>query len=229
MRVGGGRINQCGRETEGALLHRAVEDLLLALQFLRRGRTVLHAEDLLADRRDRRERPEVDRRPAILQRVQVAVESGPVVLQVISVESHPVGRVAGPQRRRAAFANDFRRDALADVALAVGVHEERDARLPLHVDESRRHDVAGGVDCPPRATGRRADRDDAVAPDRDVGAAGRSSGPVDEVAVLDHEVELRRAGGGRKQRDADNGRESEMHAEFSAIDSRRSVGAAAPR
>ena len=50
------RIDQRRRESKRALLHRALEDVLFALQFVRRRQAVLHPEHLLADVGDRRER-----------------------------------------------------------------------------------------------------------------------------------------------------------------------------
>ncbi len=47
-----------------------------------------------------------------------------------------------PERRRAALADDLAGDALAKVALAVAVGQQRGARLPLHVDEARRRPSA---------------------------------------------------------------------------------------
>ncbi len=43
---------------------------------------------------------------------------------------------------------DFRGDALANLALGVAVFEERVIGMRVHVDESRRHDQAAGVDLP---------------------------------------------------------------------------------
>ena len=56
-----------------------------------------------------------------------------------------VGSV-GPERRRAAFADDFAGDALSQMTLTVAVGEQRRARLALDVDEAGRDDQAGRID-----------------------------------------------------------------------------------
>ena len=57
--IGRRRINQCGREPERPVLHRVVQDVFFSLQFVRGRQAVLHAEHVLADHRDRRERSDV--------------------------------------------------------------------------------------------------------------------------------------------------------------------------
>ena len=89
------------------------------------------------------------------------------------------------------FADDLAGDALPQVALAGAVGEQRDARLPLHVDEAGGHDAARGVDHV-AGGGRRqvADGRDAIAGNADIGTARGRVEPVDDLATADDDVEF---------------------------------------
>jgi hypothetical protein len=78
------------------------------------------------------------------------------------------------------------------VALAVAVGQQRRARLPLHVDETRRHNQARGIDLTPGACrGEVADRRDAIAADADIGAPRGLAAAVDHLAASNDHVERR--------------------------------------
>src|SRR5262249_39175170 len=122
------------------------------------------------------------------ERAEIAVEAGPVVRDPEPFDGRLVRRFLRPQRRRAALADDLGRDALPDVALASAVGQQRHARLTLNIDESRRDPAAGRINLRTCTAFDRADRDDAIALDSDVGPSRRSARPVDDVAVPDDDV-----------------------------------------
>ena len=96
--------------------------------------------------------------------------------------------------RRRSFADHFRRDALADLALRVSVVEQRVLGVSVHVDEAGRDHLAGGVD---DARGLRAvetpDSRNMSSANSHIGLDPRISRPVDDMpASNDDVVGLRR-------------------------------------
>jgi hypothetical protein len=60
--------------------------------------------------------------------------------------------------------------------------------MRVHVDESRRDNLAGGVDLGPTFPGDFSESHDAIALHRDVTQHGRFSGSIDEPALTDDEI-----------------------------------------
>ena len=83
------------------------------------------------------QRAEVDGDAAGRQPLEVLVVAGPVHRLAGAGQRLAAGGLRRPERRRVALADDLAGDALAQVALAAAVDEQRRARLPLHVDEAR--------------------------------------------------------------------------------------------
>src|SRR5439155_25881217 len=100
-------------------------------------------------------------------------------------------------------------DALANVAFAVAVGQQRRARLSLHVDESWRDHASGGVDLFAGSTRYAADCDNATVTHCHVGAPRRRAGAVDHLAVADDEVVAGAAGNSDSQTQRAN--KSEFH------------------
>jgi hypothetical protein len=99
------------------------------------------------------------------------------------------------RRDRSPFAGNLGGDALVDLGGEVWVHENRRFRLAEHVDEPRRHDHAVGVDAACGwLIGEAADRGNASAAKTDVSRVPGRARPVDDAAVLDHDVEGRCCG-----------------------------------
>ena len=92
---------------------------------------------------------------------------------------------------RFAFAHDFERHALANIALRTAILHERFSRPTQHIDEAGRDVEAFGVDFR-FASGvvQLTDRRDAVAIDCDVTNHGRVATAVVNRAVADNDVEL---------------------------------------
>ena len=86
------------------------------------------------------------------------------------------------------FAHHFGGDALRHLAEAAPVHRQAELGMGMHIDEARRHDLAGGVDHLFRFHGRAADIDDPVALDGNILLHPGTARAVHDVAVLDQDV-----------------------------------------
>ena len=92
-------------------------------------------------------------------------------------------------RHGIAFAGDLGGDALVDLRGQAGIDEHGQLGLAKHVNESRRDDLAGGVDgLPARRSGQVADGGDAARADADVARVPGRAAAVDDVAVGDDQV-----------------------------------------
>ena len=114
---------------------------IMRVQLLGRRGAVVEADDLAADQRRRHQRTEVHGDAAAGQPLEVLVVAGPVHRLAGAGQRLAAGRLRRPEGRRIALADDLAGDALAQVALAAAVDEQRRARLPLHVDEPRADDL----------------------------------------------------------------------------------------
>jgi len=95
------------------------------------------------------------------------------------------------RRHRFAFSGDLGGDALEDLRRHMRIDQHGDFRLTKHVDESRRHDQAVGVDhLPGMRVGEVADRGDATILHGDIGRVPGRTRTVDDVAVADDGVVL---------------------------------------
>jgi len=137
----------------------------------------------------------------MVEALPVAIERLPVDGQVeLRVEVAPL--LEGPRIDRSdGFALNVEDggDSLADLGLRPAVDEDIERGLAEQVDEAWGDDPGGDLDAAPcRCIGEVAHGDDPLAPDAHVGAHPWRSGPVDDVAVLEDEVErFRSATAGR--------------------------------
>ena len=173
-----------------------------------RRRLALHrllAHHVEADRGVAHERAHVDRGAAALDRVQVLRErlEGPLgadaraqrverhAFHLLEREEHEL-TVRGPRRRdaEAAVAHHHRGDAVPRRDGQHAVPEDLGVVVGVDVDEAGRDDGAVGVEHPIGGAGRGPDRGDPSVADRDVGAACRRAGPVDDRSAADQEVEM---------------------------------------
>src|SRR4029450_11814922 len=81
---------------------------------------------------------------------------------------------------RAAFANHFRRDTLADLAFRVAVDEQREVRVRMRIDEAGGDHLPAGVDRSRRGAADAADTGDAAVANRDRSGNRRSAGAIDD-------------------------------------------------
>ena len=77
LRVGRGRVDQRSADTERALAHRLPHEFLHALQLVRRRRTIVEADLVLAHRGRADERGDVHRHALLGQELEVVAERGP--------------------------------------------------------------------------------------------------------------------------------------------------------
>src|SRR5262249_16837654 len=140
---------ECGRQVDGALLHRLRNQLLHLLDLRRRRAPVLEADDHAPYLLRRDARGDVDRRTFLIETPEVAIESGPVDIDA----APPLGlllvfleHAALERRHRHALADHVERHALAYFAFAIAVGNDRVVGMGVEVDEARRDDHALGVD-----------------------------------------------------------------------------------
>jgi hypothetical protein len=115
------RIDQCAREAQRPGAHPAVDELLHAPHLVGRRRTIVEPDHFAPRKRSRHQRAEVDRDAPVLETVEIPVKGGPVHPQAEPAEGVAIHRSFRPERRAGRLADDFRGDALTDVALAVAV------------------------------------------------------------------------------------------------------------
>ena len=141
-------VDERAREAEGPFLHGLRHRGLHGLELRGRRRAVLLADDQVADAPRADERPQVDRRAAALQLLEVAGQRREgrrvAVVRVRGAAGLEHARVE--RRDRAALAGDLGRDALGDLAGGPAVDQHAVLRLPHHVDEAGRHHQAARVD-----------------------------------------------------------------------------------
>ncbi len=96
---------------------------------------------------------------------------------------------------RPAFAQNHRRDALADHALRVAIGQDRVVGMVVHVDEAGGNGEARGID---RALGggsrKRTQGDDPVAADADIAQERGIAGAVDQAPAANQQIEILRQG-----------------------------------
>ncbi len=197
FRIKGGRVNQRRADAERALAHRFAHEVLHAREFVRLRRAVFIAEFVNAHRRRADEGRDIRRHAARFKVVEIIAKARPrnvepdVALLLQALGAHGVGQGA----HRPALAEDFKRHALKEVALAAPVLDQRFGRPAQYIDEPRRDRPALRVD--DRFGGRFAeiaDRRDAVALDRDIGDDARRAHAVIDRPPTDDCV-IRRRGG----------------------------------
>ena len=148
-----GRVDQGRGQAEGAVFHRRANEPAHRLQLSVRWRALVHPFDVGPNGRRSHERAEVDRRAVALHRPQPGVEAmrarelagtfgGVGLVGLDKGDRAIVGGSVGP-----AFAHDFGRDALSNLADDPAVAGEQGfAGVALNVDETRADDQPCRVD-----------------------------------------------------------------------------------
>ena len=201
--VGGGfecrRVGESGAQADAAGLERLVEQRLHARNFGPGCRAI----DVVHDRRPQRgvahERRKIERRRRSFDLGHVLAHRRESVPLVVPQKVHR-GRGLGARERGEAdpaVPGHHRRHALADLRRHVGAGEHRPVIVRVRVDESRRDDQSGGVNLAGGFDVRIeviADRDDAVAGDRDVEVDTGSARAVDDIAGVNQQIARGRNG-----------------------------------
>ena len=180
-----------GREAEGAVAHRLVEERLHRLELVRVGPGERVAQDAAQQRPEPDVAGDVHRDPAA-PRARRSSRPGSSRRRCRRAPSTAAGRrlpLGGPGR--GVLAEDLGRDALADLALGVAVLEQQSVGMRVHVDEPGRDDQpAASMTRRARALGAdAADRGDPVAADRHVAVEPGVAGAVDDPAAADQDIE----------------------------------------
>jgi hypothetical protein len=194
--VGGGksagRREKAGRETIRSRVERLGQKRRHCLEFLARGVAIGEAHDhqpqcVVADQRhdiggSRRKAVEVIGK-ALIDEAEPRRARREVIAQQ--------GRFARQHRRAgiAAMADDFGGDALADLALRLGIERQGPVGMRLDVDKARRDHQAARIDHPRRlACDLRRDRGNAAIHDGDIGRHGGRAAAVDDIAAANDNV-----------------------------------------
>ncbi len=202
LRVHARRVRQPRRHADRALLH-ALGDQPPHVRQLRLGRLpVVPADGQGADRALRDQIGGVDR-DARVEPVQVLADRPPVEVDVVAGAVPPGDRAAhlaeravvDRRVRQPVLADDLQGDALRGLGAVVGVAQQGQVAVGVHVDEAGGQHQALGVQLPagggPLAAGRRGLLDDGHDPpavDHDVRPVGACAGAVDDVGVPDDQL-----------------------------------------
>ena len=197
-----------GRETEGAGTHGVGQQGRDSGGLGRRCRTVdgLVAHDVIAKRRQRRQKGQVGRGAAAFGRRHELRKTLPIPGDALvqHVEGHALD-VDQVMHRGVAPGRGARRDADPAVAHHHGGHavprRRRDHRVPadlrivvgVRIDESRGDDQVSGVDGARGGATDPADLDNFSIGDGDVAVPRRAAAAIDENAVPDQKIECHRA------------------------------------
>ncbi|MGX1118375.1 hypothetical protein RKD37_003738 [Streptomyces ambofaciens] len=200
--VHAGRVRQPRRHADRALLHALGDQAPHVLQLRLSGLPVVPADGEGAHRALRDQVGRVDR-DAPVQPVQVLADRPPVEVDVVARAVPPgdraahlaEGAVVDRRVRQPVLADDLQGDALRGLGAVVGVPQQCQVAVGVHVDEAGGEDQALGVQLAAclgalAAGGRRLldDRDDPAAVDHDVGAVGVGAGAVHDVGVPDDQL-----------------------------------------
>ena len=130
--------------------------------------------------------------PAPLEMREVFPERGPrdVEAEIALPREQLALHLAGERAHRGALAEHFERDALAQIALGIGVGEQGFAGPRQRVDEARRDGETAGIESLSGATRAQvADGGDAIRSDADVGNDRRGAATVVDGAAANQQVE----------------------------------------
>ena len=187
-----GRREQPRRQAQRPGRQGFLEQRLHVLELGRRGRPVLHAHGHQPERVVADQHGEVDRSRRIACRV--LGEGGLPKIEPRGTRPQVARQclgLAGQDRchRKPAMADDLGGHPLAHLALGLGHEGQGEVGVGLDVDEAGCHDQAPGLDdAPPRRRDVVADGGDAPVLQRDVGAAPRRPGAVDDQPAPDEDV-----------------------------------------
>ncbi len=206
-------VGQAGRHAHRALRHSLGDQAPHGRQFVRGGRAVLPAGGQHPDAALRDQIGRVDGRALAVDAVQVAADRAPVEVDVAAVAvpagdrlpDRREGGVVGGRVGQPVLAEHLQGDPLGGLRGVLRVAQDRQVRVCVHVDESRRQresvrvQSAGAVQ--PRSAFR-GDPCDASPAQGDVRAVGGGAGAVDDAGAADDRVHgvtglRRRCGSGR--------------------------------
>ena len=193
-----GRIDQRAGNAQRAVFHGLLHERFHLIEFGGGGSAVVVADHRFADLRRADISANVEGRALFFQALEVAVERGPVNRELVVIQKRLHWRNGFLILRRdgAPFAGNFRGDSLRELAERAIVEQQRDFRLPEHIDETRRDDAALRIDftlgvCVMQIANRR----DASAAHGDISGKPRVPSAIDDVAVADEQI-ISSAGGG---------------------------------
>src|SRR6185436_14926409 len=185
-------------DPEGALLADLAHDGLHVVQLRPRGRTIVPADRPDPHRRVAEDEGDVHRN-LVVERRQLARHGEPVGLDARrAVETGveldvAIAILCGLERgmRVAVDADELGGDALAHLGLVAWLAQDGQARVGVHVDEARRHDVPGGIDAPRclQRAGIASEDTDGVALHAHRRVEAGVAAAVDHEAVTDEQIE----------------------------------------
>ena len=103
---------------------------------------------------------------------------------------HDQSSLVGPHRgqRESAVAHHCRGDAVPARTASRGIPEHLGVHMGMPVDETRRHNVALGIDLDATTFGDPPDRGDAIAHHANIGSVGPKSRAINDCPASDHDV-----------------------------------------
>src|SRR5260370_30728448 len=143
-----GRINESAGKPESAVLHGLLDERFHLIELGGGGGAIIVANHRLTDLRGADVGADVDGCALLFEAMKITVESGPINGELVMVEKRLLRRESLFILRcdGAAFAGNFRGDALGEFAERTIVEEERDFGLAEHVNEARRDNAALSID-----------------------------------------------------------------------------------
>ena len=152
-----GDVDKARGDAEGAFFHVFPDQVFHRRHLLGCRRAVLEAEDALPHGTVADEGGVVEGYAPVFEMFQelrhgAPGQGDPVLLVAVTPLFLPIA-VRDGEEGKAAVSPDLRRDALTDLALPPGVHEELDIGVTVGIDEARGHGHPPGVDDPGRLGG----------------------------------------------------------------------------
>ena len=194
LRIRGRGVFERGRDTHSAVAHRIADQSLHLFQLLGGGLNVRVAEHHAPHLGRAHVTGEVDSHALLFQPRKKLPKRAPIRSDLVVLISGPVGRNDGivQRRGRPTLAGDLGGDSLKDFRRQARVHKDRHLRLPEHVDKAGRDHLPARVNgALARGRAKVADGGDSAVADTDVSGIPRRTGPIDDVAAGDHQVEGR--------------------------------------
>ena len=190
------RVDEPGRQAERARVHRGVDRGDHRGQLVRGGRPRVGAQHGPANRPVADQEGDVRAERLLGDPIEVLAEARPAGLELVRAQRQVDQLTPGVGDRReavAAVARQLGRVALVEVAGQRAIEEQRSVRVPVRVDEPRRHDhpaeIEDQLDPAGIHRGQVADREDPVAEHADIGTNARRPAPVDDGPTPEQQVE----------------------------------------
>ncbi len=191
LRVDVRRIDESAGEAESAVLHSLLDENLHLAELGGCGSAIVVANYSFANLGGADIGADVQRCALLFEPAEIAVESGPINCKFVMVEKRLLRRDGLFILRGdgAAFAGDFRGNALRELAQRTIVEEERDFGLAEHVNEARSDDAAFRIDFSfSMGFAQIANCGEAIATYSDIGGIPGIPGAVDDVTIADDEI-----------------------------------------